>query len=139
MFLIAFPLLIIPFALYNMIAFLLNMQFHDDVFTIPMLSGERMAVSTGDVLVLLGVLLLYVEIVKATRFSNKAIMDHVLSLVLFMVMAIEFITVRKAATSTFMIITALSFVDVIGGFSITIRTAQRDVNIEGNERIMPQH
>ena len=139
MFLIAFPLLIIPFALYNMIAFLLNMQFHDDVFTIPMLSGERMAVSTGDVLVLLGVLLLYVEIVKATRFSNKAIMDHVLSLVLFMVMAIEFITVRKAATSTFMIITALSFVDVIGGFSITIRSAQRDVNIEGNERIMPQH
>ena len=139
MFLIAFPLLIIPFALYNMIAFLLNMQFHDDVFTIPMLSGERMAVSTGDVLVLLGVLLLYVEIVKATRFSNKAIMDHVLSLVLFMVMAIEFITVRKAATSTFMIITALSFVDVIGGFSITIRTAQRDVNIEGNERVMPQH
>jgi hypothetical protein len=139
MFLIAFPLLIIPFALYNMIAFLLNMQFHDDVFTIPMLSGERMAVSTGDVLVLLGVLLLYVEIVKATRFSNKAIMDHVLSLVLFMVMAIEFITVRKAATSTFMIITALSFVDVIGGFSITIRSAQRDVNIEGNERVMPQH
>jgi hypothetical protein len=139
MFLIAFPLLLIPFALYNMIAFLLSMNFGDEVFSIPMLSGERMAVSTGDILVLLGVLLLYVEIIKSTRLANKAIIDHVLSLILFMAMAIEFITVKKAATSTFLILCALSFVDVIGGFSITIRTAQRDIEIEGTERITPAH
>ena len=130
MFLIAFPLLLIPFVLYNMIAFLLNLDFSTTVFTVPLLSGNRMAVSTGDMLVILSVLLLYVEILKATRMSNKAIMDHVLSMVLFIVMVIEFVVVQRAATSTFLIIAALSFVDVIGGFTITIRTAQRDIEID---------
>jgi hypothetical protein len=130
MFLIAFPLLLIPFVLYNMIAFLLNMKFADPLFTVPLLSGAGMAVSMGDILVILSVFLLYVEILKATRMSTKAIMDHVLSMVLFMAMVIEFIAVERAATSTFLIMTALSFVDVIGGFTITIRTAQRDVEIE---------
>lgn len=130
MFLIAFPLLLIPFVLYNMIAFLLNLDFSTTVLNVPLLSGNRMAVSTGDMLVILSVFLLYVEILKATRMSTKAIMDHVLSMVLFMAMVIEFIAVPRAATSTFLIMTALSFVDVIGGFTITIRTAQRDIEIE---------
>jgi hypothetical protein len=81
------------------------------------------------------VLLLYVEILKATRLSSKAIMDHVLSMVLFLGMAIEFIAVQRAATSTFLILVALAFVDVIGGFTITIRTAQRDVTVEATDRV----
>lgn len=135
MYLIAFPLLIIPFVLYNMIAFLLGMDFKTTIFSIPLLSGERMPVSIGDMLVIFSVLLLYVEILKATRLSSKAIIDHVLSVVLFIIMMIEFIVVQRAATSTFLILMTLCFVDVIGGFTITIRTAQRDLNVEGVERV----
>jgi len=134
MYLIAFPLLIIPFALYNMIAFLLTLEFSTRLFDVPLLSGRSMPVSTGDVLVLMGVLLLYIEILKATRLSSKAIMDHVLSMIVFLAMTIEFIAVQRAATSTFLILIALSFVDVIGGFTITIRTAQRDIALEPQER-----
>jgi hypothetical protein len=134
MYLIAFPLLIIPFVLYNMIAFLLSLEFSTTLFDVPLLSGRSMPVSTGDMLILIAVLLLYVEILKATRLSSKAIMDHVLSMILFLGMAIEFIAVQRAATSTFLILVALSFVDVIGGFTITIRTAQRDIAIEPPER-----
>ena len=130
MYLIAFPLLLIPFALYNMVAYLLDMDFHQRVFGVPLLSGKSMDVSMGDIIVLLAVLLLYIEILKSTRMSTKAIMDHVLSMVLFMAMVVEFIAVSRAATSTFLIMTSLSFVDVIGGFTITIRTAQRDIEIE---------
>lgn len=137
MYLIAFPLLLIPFAVYNMIAFLLNMDFHQRMFGVPLLSGQSMDVSMGEVLIILAVLLLYVEILKSTRLSSKAIVDHVLSIVLFIIMVIEFITVQRAATSTFLILTALSFVDVIGGFTITIRTAQRDVSYEGPETRVP--
>jgi hypothetical protein len=134
MYLIAFPLLIIPFALYNMIAFLLNLEFSTTLFDVPLLSGRSMPVSTGDMLILIAVLLLYVEILKATRLSSKAIVDHVLSMIVFLAMTIEFIAVQRAATSTFLILVALSFVDVIGGFTITIRTAQRDIAIEPPER-----
>ena len=138
MYLIAFPLLLIPFVLYNMIAFLLNMEFSTTVIDIPLLSGMRMAVHTGDMLVILGVLLLYVEILKATRLSSKAIIDHVLSLLLFAAMVVEFIVVLRAATSTFLLLIALSFVDVIGGFTIAIRRAQRDLAVEGIDRLQ-QH
>lgn len=130
MYLIAFPLLIIPFVLYNMIAFLLNISFTTELFSIPLLSGRSMAVATGDMLLVLAVFLLYVEILKSTRLGTKAIMDHVLSLILFICFAVEFLTIQAAATSTFLILAIISFVDVIGGFSITIRTAQRDLSVE---------
>jgi hypothetical protein len=137
MYLIAFPLLLIPFALYNMIAFLLDIDFSTVLFSIPLLSGRSMTVSAGDLLVLFSIVLLYVEILKATRLASRAIMDHVLSFVLFIVMVIEFIAVQRAATSTFLILIALSFVDVIGGFTVTIRTAQRDIAFDRPEHLAP--
>ena len=137
MYLVAFPLLLIPFALYNMVAFLLDMDFTTPLFSVPLLSGRSMSVSTGDLLVLLGIILLYVEILKATRLATKAIMDHVLSFVLFIVMVIQFIAMPRAATSTYLMLMALSFVDVIGGFTITIRTAQRDIALDRPEHMAP--
>jgi hypothetical protein len=136
MYLIAFPLLIIPFVLYNMIAFLLSLEFSTPLFNVPLLSERSMSVNTGDMLVILAVLLLYLEILKATRLSSKGIMDHVLSMILFLGMTIEFIAVRQAATSTFLILVALAFVDVIGGFTISIRTAQRSVMVEETDRVV---
>jgi hypothetical protein len=136
MYLIAFPLLIIPFVLYNMVAFLLSLEFSTPLFNVPLLSGRSMSVNTGDVLVILAVLLLYLEILKATRLSSKTIMDHVLSMILFLGMAIEFIAVQRAATSTFLILVALAFVDVIGGFTISIRTAQRSVTVDETDRVV---
>jgi hypothetical protein len=133
MFLIGFPLLLVPFALYNMIAFLLNLEFGTAVFTISATSG-RMMVSVGDMLVLLGIFLLYFEILKSTRMSSKKIMDHALSVILFVAMLTEFITVQRAATSTFLILLTLSIVEVIGGFTISIRTASRDVTFETPDR-----
>jgi hypothetical protein len=137
MYLIAFPLLLIPFVLYNMIAFLLGIEFSTTVVTMPLLSGARMPVSMGDLLVVFSILLLYLEILKATRLSSKAMIDHVLSVVLFSVMVVEFMVVPPAATSSFMLLMTLSFIDVIGGLTITIRTAQRDPGVDGVERAHP--
>jgi hypothetical protein len=137
MYLIAFPLLLLPFVLYCMVAFLLDMDFSTPLFSVPLLSGRSMSVNTGDLLVLLGIVLLYVEILKATRLASRAIVDHVLSFVLFIVMVIVFIAVPRAATSTFLMLMALSFVDVIGGFTITIRTAQRDIALDRAEHMAP--
>jgi hypothetical protein len=134
MFLIAFPLLLVPFALYNMIAFLLNMSFTDTLFTLPLISEARLPVTTGDGLVMLAMLLLYIEVLKAARFGAKAIMDHVLSLLLFAAMAAELMLVPRAATTTFLLLTALSFVDVITGVSVAGRAKQTEIMLEGSER-----
>ena len=136
MFFIGFPLLLIPFAIYNIIAFLMpGFSFTDPILTVPMLSGGEWKISTGDLLVMLGILLLFGEIVKATRLGMRSIVDHMLSLVLLIVMLGEFVMVARVATSTFFLLVLLSFVDVISGFSVTIRTAQRDMSVEGVERM----
>ena len=129
MYLVGFPLLLIPFAIYNMIAFLFGAGFNDTLFTIPMLSKATLNVTTSDVLLIFSIFLLFVEIVKATRIGTRSIVDHVLSFVLFIVMASEFMIVPRAATSTFLILLVIAFVDVIGGFSVSIRSAQRDIDI----------
>ena len=79
--------------------------------------------------------MLFVELIKSTRLSSRTIMDHLLSTVLFIIILIEFLLVKQAATATFFLLLVISFVDVVGGFSITIRTAQRDITIDGSDTV----
>ena len=135
MYLIGFPLLIIPFAIYNIIAFLFGIGFTDTLLTVRLFSGADWAVSTSDILLTFALLLLFLEVMKATRLGSRSIIDHLLSLVLFLAMLAEFVMVRAAATSTFFLLVAISFVDVIAGFSVTIRTAERDIGIDAAETL----
>jgi hypothetical protein len=133
MYLIAFPLLLIPFALYNMIILLLNLPFTDTVFAIPLMEGRRMPVTTGDIIVAIALLMLYVEAVKAAR-GSKAIMDHVLALLLFIGMAAELALVPKATTPTLLLLTAISFIDVITGLTISRRPKQQEIVLENADQ-----
>ena len=135
MYLVGFPLLLIPLAIYNMIAFLFDLGFSDTVFSIQMMSGATLGVTSGDLLIIFSVLLLFVEILKATRFGVKSIVDHLLSFVVFVGALVEFLMVQKAATSTFLIFLVICAVDVIGGFSISIRAAARDYTVEGHHPV----
>jgi hypothetical protein len=66
----------------------------------------------------------------------RSIIDHVLSLLVFIIFLVEFIMSTKATTSTFLLLTVISLVDVIAGFAITIRAAQRDIAVDSSERLM---
>ena len=96
-----------------------------------MMSGATLGVTTGDLLIIFSILLLFVEILKATRFGVKSIIDHMLSFVVFVAALVEFIMVQQAATSTFLLLLVICAVDVIGGFSISIRAASRDYTVDG--------
>jgi hypothetical protein len=131
MYLIGFPLLVIPFAIYNMIAFLTpGLTWTANVLTIHLISGQEWTVTPEDILLAFSILLLCVEVIKASRMGIRGLMDHILSLVLFIVMLVEFLLVARAGTSTFFILMVISLVDVLAGFIITARTAQRDISIE---------
>jgi hypothetical protein len=136
MFLLGFPLLLVPFAIYNMIAFLMpGVSFTEPLFTLDLLSQARLAVSLSDVLILFAMLILFIEILKATRIGNRSIVDHLLSLILFVVMLGEFVMVAKVATSTFLLLLGLSALDVLAGFAVTLRTSQRDITLERVEPV----
>ena len=131
MYLIGFPLLVITFAIYNMIAFLTpSLTWTASVATIHLISGQDWTVTPEDIILAFAILLLGVEVVKAARMGVRGLMDHILSMVLFIVMLVEFLLVARAGTSTFFILMVISLVDVMAGFIITARTAQRDIQID---------
>jgi hypothetical protein len=136
-FLVGIPLLIIPFAIYNMIAFLTpGVGWTDAIATISMMSGAKWVITPEDALLTLAILLLFIEIFKAARASSsRGLVDHMLSMLVFVAMLIEFLLVPQAATSTFFLLMMITFVDVIGGFAITARAARRDVAVE--EAVVP--
>jgi len=132
--LIGFPLLLISFAIYNIVAFLMpGVGWTGALTTVHMISGGDWSMSAGDMLIALAILLLFGEMMKATRVGIRTVIDHALSLVLFLAMLVEFLLVKQAASATFFLLLVISFVDVLGGFAVTLRSAQRDLTVEGIE------
>ncbi len=136
--LIGFPLLLIPFAIYNIIAFLMpGVSWTAALTSVHVVSGGDWTMSAGDMLVTLAVLLQTGEVLKSTRIGIRTVVDHALSLVLFLAMLVEFLLVKQAATGTFFLLLVIGFVDVLGGFAVTLRSAQRDLTVEGIEHVSP--
>jgi hypothetical protein len=130
MFIRGFPLLVIPFAIYNIIAFLTpGIGWTTPVATIQMMSGQNWVLTWEDLLLALAILLLAVEIMKATRMGMRAIVNHLLAMALFIVMLIEFLLVPQAGRSTFFLLTMIALVEVLAGFIVSTRSSERQVEI----------
>ncbi|MBP0112556.1 MULTISPECIES: hypothetical protein [Bradyrhizobium] len=121
---VGFPLLLIPLAVYNIIAFLMpSVSFSDVLFKVPMITGESWPVTLADLLLALGVVLLLLEVVKGARPGSKFLMDHLLSLIIFGAAAAEFVMWPKFGNSTFFLLVLLAMADFLGG--IAQRTRRR--------------
>ena len=121
---VGFPLLLIPLAVYNIIAFLMpTVSFTDVLFKVPMVSGEVWPVTLADLLLALGVVLLLLEVVKGARPGSKFLMDHLLSLIVFGAAAAEFVMWPKFGNSTYFLLVLLAMADFLGG--IAQRTRRR--------------
>jgi hypothetical protein len=133
MFVLGFPLLLIPFAIYNIVAFLLpGVGWTETVTTIHMMSGQDWVLTWEDVLLGFSILVLWIEIIKSTRIGMRSIMDHVLALLVFIAMLVEFLLVRQAGTSTFFLLMMISLVDALAGFVVGARSSQRQIEVERN-------
>lgn len=128
------PLLVLSFIAYNLVVLTGANLPADDVmraplFSIPMLRGAKWVFSKGDLIILLTMIMLFFELIKATYSGTSSLLDHGLSMVVFIACLIEFLLVPQAATSVFFFIMIAALIDVVAGFSIGIRTARRDFNI----------
>ena len=131
MFLVGFPLLIVSLAVYNMIAFLTpGVSCTATVTTVHMMSGQDWVVTWEDLLIAFAILLLWVELIKATRIGLRSVMEHILAMVLFIAMLVEFLLVKEAGTSTFFLLMTIALVDVLAGFIIGMRAGRRQVEVD---------
>ncbi|MEL6473973.1 MAG: hypothetical protein AAFQ21_07795 [Pseudomonadota bacterium] len=143
-----FPLLVIPVAIYNIIALtvggdvapptglegaepitatapLLD-RLNATMLSLPMISGVVWKLSAGDVLMVLAISLLFLEVLKSTSTGTATIMNHAVSMILFIVCLIEFLLFPNFATSVFFMLTIITLLDVLAGVVVTIVSARRD-------------
>jgi uncharacterized membrane protein (DUF485 family) len=127
----AVPLLAIPLVLANLLAFAGDEGLDHLWLQVPLPSGVAAGIDSGIALILLALVLLYVEIFKSTRTGQASIFDHVLSMLVFVVALVEFITVPRLGNGVFLVILLMTLIDVIAGFTVTISSARRDFGAPG--------
>ena len=144
--LIALPLLMIPVVLYNIVV--LSTLFtggdttlaaaagadailRNPLFSIPMASGTSWNVGVGDVILFLSLILLFFELLKSTSSQKVAIVNHALSMILFVACLVAFLLIKGFATSTFFLIVTMVMLDVLAGFIVTIISARKDLEFGG--------
>lgn len=139
------PLLIVAFILYNVVVLIGGSGTAEEIlrtkiFSLPSFrapaEGVDAAVWTftwGDLIILITMILLFVEILKATWTSTASLLDHGLSMLVFIACLIEFLMVNQAYTSVFFMIMVATLIDVVAGYTIGIRVARRDIGFGGME------
>ncbi|MEM5502553.1 hypothetical protein WNY59_13235 [Ahrensia kielensis] len=124
------PLMIIPFIAYNVILVTGASvdPWNGTVFSVNLISGGQWTMSLGAMLLAIGLLFLFFEILKSTRTSNTSVLDHLFSTIVFIAFLVEFLIVAGASTSVFFLLMMMALIDVMAGFSVSIRSAGRDVS-----------
>jgi hypothetical protein len=135
-----FPLMALVIIAYNAVVFfgapLFGIEesltaFDAQVASFSVMSGDVWALTMGDAFVTAGLALLFLEIVKSTNTGTSAIVNHGLSMMVFVVCLVEFIMLTGFGNTTFFLIMCMALLDVIAGFTVTISTARRDLGVGG--------
>lgn len=130
-YLLAFPLIALVLIAYNVMAFTDPGWLWAEALRFNMMSGALLRLQWADVLIMAALFLLFIEVLKAARVGSLTIIDHIMSTAVFIVALVEFLLVEEAGTAPFVTLLAISLIDVIAGYSISIRSARRDVAFTG--------
>ena len=126
------PLLAIPVLLYGLFALVLSSGQGPDMFaqgiekgltfvTLP--SGAPWAISGGDLLVLMALVILFFELTRGVGVSRFAIVHHTLAVLLALGCAGAFLVLDAFSTSSFFFLTVMCWLDMIGGVIFNIASA----------------
>ncbi len=138
---ITLPMLLIPLIIYNVLvwggAFSSSASplwggveaLSFEAFSIPMPSGAIWTATYGDLFLLLSLFLLLIEIIKSSGSGLSAIINHALSMLVFIICLLEFLLLPDFSNTLFFLLTMMAFLDVMGGFVITVVTARRDISV----------
>lgn len=126
----ALPLLGLAVGLYLAGVLFAGLTLDRVLFSFGLPSGVTVAVGFGDLVVCLGLLLLFVELVLSVRPTGASLVNHALSMALFVGCILLFLLMPACGTATFLVLTVLALIDVVSGYSISIIAARRDFTLE---------
>jgi hypothetical protein len=133
----AAPLLALSVAAYNLFVLTLSGGFQArdaharliaPLFQMSTAPGGVWPVSVADLLLAASLVVLFIELLKSTASRRLAIINHALSMLLFVVCLVELLLAPACATSTFFLITLMVLLDVLAGFIVTIAASRRELD-----------
>ena len=131
------PLLIIPVIIYSAIVIFAGgdpasaaAMMDNTLFSIPLVSGPW-AMKLGDLLIIIGMIMMFIELVKSAGTGTATIINHGLSMLVFVIAMALFLLVGRFGTSVFFLITIMALMDTVAGFVVTIVAARRDLAVGG--------
>ena len=137
----AFPLLLLPVAIYNLYALTFpgmitakdaGKRLADPLFSFRAAGGADWPVSFSDLLLAGALVVLFIELLKSTATRRLAIINHSLSMLLFIACLVELLLAPACANSSFFLITLMVGLDVVAGFVVTIASSRRELDVVGD-------
>lgn len=123
------PLMAIIIIAYNIIVYLTGMTMETQFTTVTLISGAVWTITVGDIVLFFGLMLLFLELVNATRTGTSTIINHALSMLVLLIALVQFIVLPQFGTSIFFMLVLLALFDVVAGFTVTITAARRDFTV----------
>ncbi|OYW99737.1 MAG: hypothetical protein B7Z14_11110 [Bosea sp. 32-68-6] len=128
-----FPFMVLAVGAYGLTVVVSGVPLTMEVGAFNLPSATRFSLTVSELLLALSTIVLFFEIMNATSAKSSSILNHGLSMLVFIACFIGFLLVPGFGTGTFLIITLMALVDVVAGYSISILTARRDMTLGGQE------
>lgn len=128
-----FPFMVLAVVAYGVTVAAMGVPLSSEVLNFRLPSGTVFTLTMSELLLSISTVVLFFEIMNATSAKSSSILNHGLSLVVFIACGLIFLFVPGFGSGTFLIITLMSLVDVIAGYSISILTARRDMTFGNQE------
>ena len=132
-----FPVLLIAIIFYNVMAVangfagneVMQSFLSREHVTFHMFSGDAWDFSLGDLILGIGFVCLFIEVLKATRTTGRELVHHGLAVLVFIIALIEFIVVKGFSTSVFFFVLVMTAFDVVAGYTILVVAAEHHLGV----------
>jgi hypothetical protein len=130
----AIPLLVIPVAMYALLTPILghgpldgqaHVAMTRALVAFPTAGGGLWTVSTSDLLLAAGLVIAFLDLLRGPKDRNTAVLNHALSIALFVLCLLALALAPAFACSTFFLLTLMVLLDLVAGFIVA--TAPPDV------------
>ena len=116
-------------ALFGSDPFVMGPFLRGAFWTITLPSGDPWVMTNGDLFVIVGLFMLGIEGLKSTSTGKTSMINHMLSMLIFLIAAVLFLLVKGFGTTTFFLLVAMALIDTMVGMLTSIVTARRDFGV----------
>lgn len=109
--------------------FVMGEMLRGALLTITLPSTDPWVMTNGDLFVIVGLFMLGIEGLKSTSTGKTSMINHMLSMLVFVAGVLLFLLVKGFGTTPFFLLVAMALIDTLVGMLTSIVAARRDFGV----------